>query len=111
MPTMMSARPRRAISSRIAGVRVVAGTSPPYHPASATGRRADGRPADRRVRVLATHEIGAVRGPVVQLPEAEAAPRDEREDRGRTDVGRDPDEERRLQHPVQEPLALEQRDV
>src|SRR6478752_10529043 len=31
IPTMMSALPRRAISSRIAGVRAVWGTSPPYH--------------------------------------------------------------------------------
>src|SRR6478752_7083737 len=31
IPTMMSALPRRAISSRMAGVRAVWGTSPPYH--------------------------------------------------------------------------------
>ena len=34
----MSARPRRAISSRMAGVRVVAGTPSPYHPVATRGR-------------------------------------------------------------------------
>ena len=41
---MMSARPRRAISSRMAGVRHCRGTTPPYH------RRADARSVRHRAR-------------------------------------------------------------
>ena len=93
---MMSARPRRAISSRMAGVSVVAGTFSPYHPVTWPGRcrritrrrlgggqrGATGFDADRRVgarvdgpvRVLLPGEVAAVRRAVRQVPEPERPP-------------------------------------
>src|SRR6188768_3308337 len=107
MPTMMSAWPRRAISSRIAGVRVVAGTSSPYHRRVAAGvagawRACRGAPwggpsagrdglrdavrdvgcaGDRPVRVLLANEVARVRRAVAEVLEPEGAPRHERHHR------------------------------
>src|SRR5215213_7477204 len=128
MPTMMSARPRRAICSRTAGVSAV-GTRPPYHlrpMASAklrlglpwAGRRstfanasqvsARGEVSHRPLRVCCPGNIAAVRRLVGESREPERSPRPEPRVDRRPDVDSAAHEARFAEHGFEDPLALEE---
>src|SRR5512134_3712280 len=118
MPTMMSARPSRAICSWMAGVRAAWGTRPPYHrrprvspvPGAAGDSAAGNRDAHPLV-VGGPRLVAAVGGPEAQIREPERSPR--------TDPGidrrahEDPatDQVRFDDDGIQDPTALEEGDV
>src|SRR6478752_7660410 len=118
IPTMMSALPRRAISSRMAGVRAVWGTGPPYHHGGGAAHSQGGARTlptrDRHRRpVLAdrARPVSAVGAAEAQVAEAHRTPRpDPRVDR-RQHVGAEADELRLLDDRFELPLPLEQGDV
>src|SRR3954447_25395274 len=118
MPTMMSAWPSRAISSRMAGVSVDPGIRLTLSPSNGAGSAwggglgdADGRvgsPGDGPVLVLLARRVAGVRAPVREVAEAERAPRHERQHRRGPHDRADPDEERLLEDPLEDASALEQ---
>src|SRR5215213_1950512 len=95
MPTMMSARPRRSISSRTAGVSAVAGidaTVPPSvagRPTAASAFRDSHR---RPARIRLARSVPVVRLLVGEHPEPEVAPRAEPRIDRRRHVDPDPDQ-------------------
>src|SRR3954469_19879237 len=90
-PPMLSARPSRSISSRMAGVSAVWGTGPPYHSRPCQRPSAARHPADRPLLRHLAGVVTAVRRLVRQAVEALRLPRpDPRHDR-RPDEGSDPD--------------------
>src|SRR4051794_41580581 len=108
---MMSARPSRSISSRMAGVSAVWGTGPPYHSRPCPRPSAARHTADRPLLRHLARVVTAVRRLVRQAVEALRLPRtDPRHDR-RPDEGADPDKVRLTEHAFEDPPALEQRDV
>src|SRR3954454_16319267 len=108
---MMSARPSRSISSRMAGVSAVWGTAPPYHSRPCQRPSAARHTADRPLLRHLAGVVAAVRRLIRQAVEALRLPRpDPRHDR-RPDEGPDPDEVRFAEHALEDAPALEQRDV
>src|SRR5436190_2881640 len=129
MPTMMSARPRRAISSRMAGVSEVAGiwgTLPPrarIYLADGSASRgwstpvidgpglARGNLRGRPGVVGPARPVAAVRRLECQGAEAERAPGRQPAVDGRPDVGADAHELALFEDALEDSLALEQGDV
>ena len=129
---MMSARPRREISSRTAGVSAV-GTRPPYHRRARNGvggappwtsvgrpevsaRRSEPRFSAWQIRdgpvgVRRAGRVAAVRALEGEPLEPERAPRPDPGVDRRADVDPAPDEPRFVDDRLQDPLALEERDV
>src|SRR5262245_13592297 len=117
MPTMMSARSSRSISARISGVSTLTGTGPPYHrgrlvgPVVPSPASAFRDPGDRPVAARDARGVAAVRRLERHLDEPDRAPLAVPRGRRRPNVRRAPNVLGLAEGGLQEPLALEQRDV
>src|SRR6476646_1380041 len=105
MPTMMSARPSRSISWRMAGVRAVCGTTQTVPPSAAW------HPADDPFGVRAAGQVATVSRLERQALEALGAPRVDPVLDRRPDERTDPDRVGLDEHAFQEPAPLHQRHV
>src|SRR5262245_8285574 len=118
MPTMMSACPRRAISSRMAGVKPEVGTPAPYHRRRHTAPRLPRQPLSaprdlggRPVAVPGARRVTAVRGLVGEAVEADGPPAAQPWVDRRLHEDADADELRLGEDGFEEPPTLEKRHV
>src|SRR3954451_25247463 len=111
IPTMMSARPSRSISSRMAGVSAVWGTRPPYHSRPRQRPSAARHAADRPLLGHLAGVVTAVRGLVGQAVETLRFPGADPRQGRRPEESPEGNQDPFRRAPLEDPAPFEQRDV